>query len=292
MNKGGIGVTDSWSGVLESVEGKTFITGSGGECFLEDDFIWPGYIKHWQGKKVVARYIPQRDYRSGAPIVLIRPDIPAPAQPFFELYFNERLVMYPASFFGHIAINVNNRVFNFSHMLNENEIITPGEYFYRPPLGEFSPAGGKQRVDFSDPDKPRFDKFGRRFMRSIYVFRVQGMQTHKLEEFLVSEMERIHRAPLNTKDPAKYNGFTLFTENCTTIIRSGLRSLGFPGITGFLPGDMFFSAVRHINKNNRQETGSVELFQMPQLKVEESPYSAIPLMFYPPNWIKVKQVSP
>lgn len=51
------------------------------------------------------------------------PDEPVPDESVVELYFNEHLVKYPVSFLGHLAVNVNGTIFNFSHLMNENEMI-------------------------------------------------------------------------------------------------------------------------------------------------------------------------
>ena len=50
------------------------------------------------------------------------------------------MIKYPASTFGHNAINVNGEFFNFSHLINENESMDEAEYMYRPALGEFAPS--------------------------------------------------------------------------------------------------------------------------------------------------------
>ena len=38
-----------------------------------------------------------------------------------------------------MAVNVNGAIFNFSHKINENEVMRNEEYFFRPALGEFAP---------------------------------------------------------------------------------------------------------------------------------------------------------
>ena len=100
-------------GILKTQKDKAFILKENGEKCLQNELIWHGYAEHWQDKKVCARFLSQCDYQTGAPIVLIWPDEPRPDYPFFELYYNERLVFSPASIFGHVAINVDNEIFNF-----------------------------------------------------------------------------------------------------------------------------------------------------------------------------------
>jgi len=103
--------------------------GDDGVRYLEGKKIWSGYLAHWSGKKVCARRLPQKDYETGRSILILWPDEPAPEPPFVALYFNERLVKYPLSFLGHLAVLVNGKVFNFSHWMNENEAMSPEEYF-------------------------------------------------------------------------------------------------------------------------------------------------------------------
>ena len=78
-----------------------------------------------------ARELPQLDYKTDQPIIIMWPDESPPSEPVVDFYYNERLVKYPASLFGHNAININGNIYNFSHLMNENEIITPEEFIYR-----------------------------------------------------------------------------------------------------------------------------------------------------------------
>ncbi len=77
-------------GVLIQQKGKAFLLGLDGEHHLKTDYIWPGHVLHWLGKPVCARYLPQRDYERGEPIVLIWPDVQAGDTDYVDLYYNER----------------------------------------------------------------------------------------------------------------------------------------------------------------------------------------------------------
>ncbi|HRV44511.1 MAG TPA: hypothetical protein P5208_04345, partial [Smithellaceae bacterium] len=125
-----------YRGVLTKTGERSFLAGENGSRHLEGEKIWSGYLAHWSGKKVCARRLPQIDYETGRPIILVWPEAPVPDISRVEIYFNERLVKYPLSFLGHLAVQVNGKVFNFSHWMNENEAMSPEEYFFRPALGE------------------------------------------------------------------------------------------------------------------------------------------------------------
>ena len=147
-------------GRLCKKEEKSFIDSSG-EPFFEDRLIWEGYITHWLGQNVCARELPQLDYKTDQPIIIMWPDESPPSEPVVDFYYNERLVKYPASLFGHNAININGNIYNFSHLMNENEIITPEEFIYRPALGEFAPSPVNGKFEILDDGRAYYDKFGR-----------------------------------------------------------------------------------------------------------------------------------
>ena len=150
------------------------------------------------------------------------------------------------------------------------------EYFYRPALGEFAPAPEKSQVNLHVREKPYFDKFGRSFMRTIYVMRIKDFDTSALSRFFHSKIQAIHSAPVNPKKPAHYSRFNFFKESCTTIIRDGLRQAGFPGIKGILPLKLFMSASTNVLKEQKKGRLKVEFHTLPQLKVKEAPHSAPP----------------
>ena len=81
---------------------------------FENEKIWDGYVKHWENTAVIARRLTQLDYEDGSPIIIMWPDEPIPDKPFVQIYYNERLVKYFDSTLGHLAINVNGKIFNFA----------------------------------------------------------------------------------------------------------------------------------------------------------------------------------
>lgn len=258
-------------------DGKTFIEGS--ENYFADRMIWDGYVSHWAGKRVCARELDQRDYKYNEKIIIMWPDEPEDEEPYVDLYYNERLVKYPASLFGHNAININGNIYNFSHLLNENEIMTPEEFLYRPALGEFAPSPNSDKFEILDDGTAYYDKFGRNFMRTVHVLRIKGIDTHYLSSIYDKELEIIHKTPVNPKKPEKYKDFSFFNRSCSTIIRDGLLKYGFKKLNGVLPRDLFVSVI--YNSYKQQEALGIELeqFTMPQLKVPEAPYSKMtPLM--------------
>ena len=261
-------------GQLCQENGQSFIA-SADNNYFEDRLIWQGYLTHWLGQKVVARELPQLDYDSGQPIIILCPEEPPPEEPCVDFYYNERLVKYPASLFGHNAININGNIYNFSHLLNENEIMTPEEYFYRPALGEFAPSPVNGKFEILADGTAYYDKFGRNFMRTVHVLRIRGMDTKRLSNILDEELEIIHNTPINPKKPEKYADFSIFSRSCSTIIRDGFRKFGLKNITGILPRDLFVSTIFNVYKQRRDMGINLELYSMPQLKVPESPYSVM-----------------
>jgi hypothetical protein len=265
-------------GRLCKKEEKSFIDCSG-EPFFEDRLIWEGYLTHWLDQNVCARELPQLDYKTDQPIIIMWPDESPPSEPVVDFYYNERLVKYPASLFGHNAININGNIYNFSHLMNENEIMTPEEFIYRPALGEFAPSPVNGKFEILDDGRAYYDKFGRNFMRSIHVLRIRGMDTERLSSILNEELDIIHNTPVNPKKPEKYADFSFFTRSCSTIIRDGLIKYGFKNINGIFPRDLFVSTVYNVHQQQENMGIDLELYIMPQLKVPEAPYSVMtPLM--------------
>lgn len=277
-------------GVLTRQGAKTFVREESGSRQYEGEIIWSGYIAHWEGKRVRARPLPQKDYETGRPIIIMWPDMDPPSEPFVELYYNERLIKYPASRLGHIAINVSGEIFNFSHLLNENEVIAPEEYFYRPALGEFAPHPETGMFSVDDPQRPYFDKFGRRFMRTIHVLRIFGINANVLSEYYRSVLREVHAAPPDPKDPATYSGFSVFTRSCVTIIRDGLKKHCSRSIGGLYPRDLFVNTVYTVMKNIKKLKIKIELFKMEQLKVPEAPYSTLTPLMNPLNRLRARRL--
>jgi hypothetical protein len=273
-------------GVLTQQKEKTFLLGLDGEHHLKTDYIWPGYVPHWLGKPVCARYLTQRDYERGEPIVLIWPDVQTGDTDYVDLYYNERLTHYPVSIFGHNAINVNGEVFNFSHLLIENEATNLEDYLYRPPLGEFAPHPKQGIRNVEDMERPYYDMFGRLFMRTIHVLRIQGLNTEQVSSIYHKELNKILNTPRNPKCPEKYRDFNIFTRSCTTIIRDGLRECGFRKISGIMPRDFFVNAAYHFLNAEKEGALRLKRFTMKQLKVAEAPHSRTTPLFNPTNRIR------
>ncbi|MFQ6612878.1 MAG: hypothetical protein ACE5D2_07225 [Fidelibacterota bacterium] len=282
--------SEQYSGILRQGDQGPYLEGPGGECLLSGVTIWEGYLTHWLDQPVHARYLPQRDYESNEPILILWPDEPAEPEPFVELYYNERLVKYPASTFGHIAINVNGEIFNYSHLLNENEILDLAEYLYRPALGEFAPSPTTGTFELRDDGRVYYDKFGRRFMRTIHVLKITGLEVDKLAAYYHRQLEAIHSYPRNPRRPEKFQGFNFLNRSCSTIIRDGLRHYGFNHVSGVLPRDFFISAAHTLFQEQKKQGFRIKLYKLTQLKVPEAPYSKVTPLMNPLNWFKLHQL--
>lgn len=275
-----------YKGTFKVTGAHAFLSEDDRTRYLEGETIWSGYLSHWSGLKVCARRLTQKDYETGRPIIIMWPDEPAPQEPFVELYFNERLVKYPVSFLGHLAVNVNGEIFNFSHLINENEVMKPEEYFYRPAMGEFAPHPVSGRANLDDPQKPYYDKFGRLFMRTIHVLRITGLDTQKFSQTFHDELEMIHNAPPDPKKPGHYINFNIFTNSCSTIIRDGFQKLGFRKIRGIFPRDLFVNVAYHFLKQTEYPRIKASRFTLNQFHVPEAAPSAMPPLLNPFNRIK------
>ncbi len=271
-----------YSGTLAQKDGSTFLLGEKAYRIIENEKIWSGYLTHWLGRKVNARYLPQLDYETGRNILIMWPNKEPDKIPFVEICYNERLVKYPFSMLGHLAINVNNEIYNYSHLINENEIIRPEEYFYRPALGEFAPHPVTARFNVQDKARPYFDKFGRNFMRTIHVLRIEGIDTQRLAKYYRRVLLEIQNTP-DPKRPEKYRDYSIFSKSCVTIVRDGLRDYGFRNLRGIFPRDFFINAAHNLLRLNGHNGMKIELRCMPQLKVPEAPYSAPTFIMNPVN---------
>ncbi|MFC2091572.1 hypothetical protein ACFLTD_02235, partial [Elusimicrobiota bacterium] len=229
------------------------------------------------------------DYELKKPIIIMWPDVKGPDYPYVELYYNERLKKYPFSLFGHIAVNVNGEIFNYSHLLNENEVIGIEEYFYRPALGEFAPHPELGKFNIDDEQKPYYDKFGRLFMRTIHVLHIKGLDTEKLSRIYHDQLEIIHNTPVNPEKPHKYRDMHLFKRQCATIIRDGLKKYGFSNIIGTFPRDVFVNASYNLFKQKSSDI-DVQIFKLKQLKVPQADYSAMTPFTNPTNYLKEKKL--
>ncbi len=274
-------------GVLTQSNSSTFLLDESGTRHFEGENIWDGYCVHWLNKKVCARHLPQKDYETGAPIIIVWPDDPPVSTPFVEFYYNESLVKYIASTFGHNAINVNGEIFNFSHLINENEVMVKEEYFYRPALGEFAPSPNNDMFEILDDGRAFFDKFGRNFMRTIHVIRIEGVDTKKLSDIYHEELKTIHACVPSKKAPEKYRDFNFLTRSCSTIIRDGLNRYGFTKIKGVFPFDLFVNIAYNLQ---HAPDLKVRIFKMPQLTVPEAPPSRMTPLLNPKNRLRVRSV--
>jgi hypothetical protein len=275
----------TYTGFLRVKENVAYVETAIGEKIFENEKIWDGYIKHWENTSVNARRLIQLDYEDGKPIIIMWPNEPISKEPFVHIYYNERLVKYFDSTMGHLAININGKIFNFAKKINENEVITKEEYFYRPALGEFAPSPntGKQEILISG--KSYFDKFGRNFMRGIHVIHIEGIKTDKLYKILKEELDIIHNTPPKPDDLENYPDFHAIKRSCTSIVRDGLRKYGFIKVKGVLPRDFFVNAAYILKKEKNLK---VKIYKMPQLIVPECPPSKTTLLFNIINWFRVK----
>jgi hypothetical protein len=275
-----------YRGVLTNSERTPFLLGDDGARYLEDEIIWSGYLLHWSGLRVCARRLHQRDYQTGKSIFILWPEVSVSDESFVELYFNERLVKYPVSFLGHLAVNVNGEIFNFSHLINENEVMRREEYFFRPALGEFAPHPVSGRDNTDDPQRPYYDKFGRLFMRTIHVLRITGLDTQSLSQIFHNEVETIRNTPTDPKRPGEYTDFNILTRSCSTIIRDGFKKMGFAKIRGIFPRELFVNLSYSFLKQLRQPLIKASCRTLRQLNVPEAAQSAMPPLINPLNRVK------
>ena len=275
------------TGVLTVENDVVFLKGLDGQNHLKSQHIWEGYVTHWKDHTVHAQRLPQKDYENGKYMYLLSPVKEKERVPFLELYYNERLVKYTASTFGHNAINISGDIFNFSHYMNENEIMSPEEYFYRPALGEFAPSPTTGRFSLNENGRDYYDKFGRIFMRTIHVLRVEGIDEPTLSNIFQEELEVIHRTDPHPENPEKYKDFNFFNRSCTTILRDGLRRYGLKKIKGVFPRDFFTSAAT-ICLGIRELKST--LFTMPQLLVKEAPRSVTTPFMNPCNYYQFSKL--
>jgi len=273
---------DIKKGKLLSKNSGAYLLTQDNAKYFETEKIWAGYLSHFLGNTVLARQLPQLDYDTGRPIILLWPAENRPALSFFELYYNERMPKYSGSLFGHIAINIKGTVFNFARKINECEMLTAEEYFYRPALGEFGP-GHKGKYDISDPQKPYYDKFGRRFMRAIHALRVEGLDTEKLllifQKIFAEKQQYFSARPDLENDPR----FNLVSNSCVTPIRHGLTQFGFKNIPGIAPRDFYVNCLGYFSKYARDKNLKFSAGTKPQLKVPEAPFSRPALLLDPRN---------
>ena len=260
------------TGILTQDNIASFILDESGYRHFEDRIIWNGYLAHWSGVKVHARELEQHDYENNEPIIIIWPVESTSTEPFVDLYYNERLTKYFVSFLGHTAVNVNGSIFNFSHLMNENEIMGKEEYFYRPALGEFAPSPNNGLFEILEDGRVFYDKFGRNFMRTIHRIRIFGLDTEKMMAAFKQSLDVILNTPSHPKEPEKYKDFSIVSNNCATIIRDVFNQCGFPEIKGSFPRDLFVNTTYHLFCHPELD---VQYAKLPQLLVPEAPMSVV-----------------
>ncbi|MDP7037212.1 MAG: hypothetical protein QF453_04700 [Candidatus Marinimicrobia bacterium] len=277
----------AFTGIITIEDNTIFLKNASGEVILHSDQIWDGYIEHWKNCTVHARPLSQTDWSTGKPIYIIWPTVEKKDTPFFELYYNERLVKYWASTFGHNAINISGDIFNFSHYMIENEIMTPEEYFYRPALGEFAPSPTTGKFALNENGRNYYDKFGRNFMRTIHVLRVEGIDDKLLSKIYREELEEIKNSEPHPRNSKLYKDFSFFNRSCTTIIRDGLRKYGLKKVRGIFPRDFFVHTAWICSKIKELKTS---FFTLPQLLVKEAPPSVSSPIMNPCNYFRFRKL--
>ena len=276
-------------GILGRDATTEYVETDEGRRIVMSEPVWDGYFSHWLGQRVRVYRLAQRDYQSGSKILLLAPDRPGPTGPYVELYYNECLPGYISSMLGHFAINVNGRVFSFSETLNENEEMSLDEFLYRPALGEFSGHPDKMTFNIDDPDRPYYEKFGRRFMRTIHVLRIEGLETAALAEILRSEIRTVHETPPDPRRPHKYKDFHYVHRSCTSIVRDALRESGLREVSGVVPRELFLNAAYQLTRPHRSGNVEVQASLMDQLKVPERSYSRPNSILNPVNRARFRQ---
>ena len=79
------------TGILTQDNNVSFILDESGDRHFENRIIWSGYLAHWSGEKVHARELEKYDYENNEPIIIIWPVEVSLTEPFWDLYYNERL---------------------------------------------------------------------------------------------------------------------------------------------------------------------------------------------------------
>ena len=278
---------DILTGILTDDSEGAYLKSKTNEKLLQNEQIWDGYMVHWKNKKVHARSLPQKNYETGKHIYILWIAEEDNNTPFLELYYNERLVKYSASTFGHNAVNISGNIFNFSHYMNENEVITAEEYFFRPALGEFAPSPTTKRFALNENGKNYFDKFGRSFMRTIHVLRIEGVNEQRLSDIFNEELYIIHNSKPDPENAELYKDFSFLNRNCTTIIRDCLRKYGFKKIKGIFPRDFFISTAFECSKMKNLRPS---IFTLPQLHVKEAPPSSPTPFMNPRNYYRLHKL--
>jgi hypothetical protein len=151
------------------------------------------------------------------------------------------------------------------------------QFFYRPAMGEFAAHPGTRGFNVADPDRPYYEKFGRRFMRSIHVLHIRGLDTARLAGLLSDEIRIIHETPPDPRRPHKYRDFHAIDRSCTSLIRDALREAGLSGASGIIPRELFLNVAYQAMRPDNLE----------QLKVPERPFSRPTPIINPLNRLRL-----
>lgn len=278
------------SGVLGRGAGAEYIQSDEGRRVTMSEPIWAGYFAHWLVRRKEKNLRTTAIVAFRKPVDAHAPDEPAPTQPYIDLYYNECLPGYLSSLFGHLAINVDGKVFSFSETLNENEEMSLEEFLYRPALGEFSGHPDTHTFNVDDPKRPYYEKFGRRFMRAIHALRIEGLDTARLTERLRMDVTMIQETPPNPRRPHKYRDFHFLHRSCTSIIRDALRNAGLREVSGILPRELFLNIAYQATRPNKRGFLSVRAFRLDQLKVPERAHSRPSPIMNPLNRLRMSRL--
>lgn len=299
-------------GVLTCEGGRPVLV-SGRERMILPGPFWEGWTA-MLAREVV--YFPAADLQPPCPVILPAEE-QADSDDEVEILFLHRLRGQLASLFGHIAIVVRGRVWNFSAVLAENEVLTVDEFYWRPCLPPFLPeeegcltvlegvdpdsvsvrTEGGQQEETTCPDNRsakkgglRVDRYGRRFMRSLDRIKISGLspaQLSNLEKSLTELMERVYKAaPSSCRGESPY--FSAWKMNCAGFVREAFALAGLANFQSHFPRDLFIEIGWHFIRQARQAGSSLRVKygqRIPQFPVPgiRASSSAVPLL-NPASW--------
>ncbi|HPH02455.1 MAG TPA: hypothetical protein PK297_05830 [Spirochaetota bacterium] len=308
-------------GVFETRDAHPVVVSDGRECVLPGP-IWVGWLG-WKGREVC--WLPAEKVFPPCPVILPRDQAGFSASDErVSILFMHRLRGQIVSLFGHIAIIVRGRVWNFSAILEENECPRADEFFWRPCLSPFVPEGGTdlpvslhrahpigslwgirggQREAAGSPERfandtsanksgPRADRYGRRFMRSMDVLEIAGLGSEAiaaLEDALTQLLGRVNEAaPRSRRGESPY--FSPWKMNCAGFVREAFRLAGLAHFHSHLPRDLFVEIGWHFTRQARQPDSPIRVERRRLLQVAapgiRPSSSAVPLM-NPASWWRV-----
>lgn len=278
-------MNEKYSGILIKRDEKFVLLSNYGAYLFSDRIIWEGYGQYFLNHNIEVSELEDTDYEKCEKILLMYPLPVKQESDFIELYYNERLVKYPASRFGHLSLNCNGTVFNFSHLINECEIISEEEYFFRPALGHFSPNPQTNLADYTNPEKLYYDKFGRLFMRNVHVLRLSNVDSSKLANVLTKRMKLFKEAGLGAPSD-KNSAFRPLSHNCVTEIADALKECGFGAGSHFIPRDCFAVTGSHWRRLAEKSGYDFSYYIMKQMPVKEAKPSKLAFLINPFNYLR------